>query len=99
MNDLIGTITVSKTSIAVTYRDPHGFGATAYSVPSIENLQDAARILAAWLDLKYEDLANECQRVSQRDQTDAELKEMIQDAMKTTFDPFGRSGHEIPFEE
>jgi hypothetical protein len=98
MNEIVGSITVTENSIEVKCFGRDGFSATAYSNPSIENLQDAARILAAWLDLKYENLTKECQRVSQRDQTDAALKEMIQDAMKN-LDPFGRNDYEIPFEE
>ncbi len=74
----LGTIIVSDNGIAVRHQQRNGTTEGAYDEATIENLQDAARILAGWMNLKFEDTASECRRVHKKDQFDAYLREIIQ---------------------
>jgi hypothetical protein len=74
-----GTIQVTPNGIVVTHHRPDGETKGTYAGTSIEELNDAARVLGAWMDLSYEDVAKECQRISHGDQLDAFIKEAIRD--------------------
>jgi hypothetical protein len=49
-----GVILVSHDSIEVRQLHPNGFTETHYPEPSVENLNDAARVLGRWLNLTNE---------------------------------------------
>ena len=74
-----GIILVSDDGIAVRHQQQGCTTKVGYTEPTIENLKDAARVLAAWMDLSFEDTASECRRVHNNDQFDAFLREAIQD--------------------
>ncbi len=74
-----GVILVSDDGIMVQHQQQDGTTGTGYAEPTIENLNDAARVLAGWMDLSFEDTASECRRVHNNDQFDAFLREAIQD--------------------
>jgi hypothetical protein len=73
-----GTITIADGCIYVSNCDGDHQASCRYDSVSIELLHDAARVLASWMNLPYEDLAKECQRVSNRDQFRAELRDDIE---------------------
>jgi hypothetical protein len=74
-----GSIVVSPSGIAVSFtrKKAQESSEVEYDKATVENLFDAARILAAWMGIKYEDIAKECQRVHSYDQTMAFLKEHL----------------------
>ena len=82
---VVGTIVVADGKIVVRLEEKtnssKGKTEGHYEKATIENLRDAARVLGAWLDLPYEDIALECQRVHLQDQQQAYFREMI-DAVK-----------------
>lgn len=75
----LGIILVSDKGITVRRQQRDDMTEVTYTEATIENLQDAARILSAWMSLKFEDMASECWRVHKNDQFDASLREAIQD--------------------
>lgn len=81
--DRVGMIVVSRDSIIVRVACGSDTIQSTYAEATIENLQDAARVLAAWMDLKFEDVSAECQRVHQRDQFDSVIRDMIKESKRT----------------
>jgi len=73
-----GIIIVSDNRITVRRQQRNDITEVIFDEATIENLQDATRILASWTDLKFEDIARECRRVHDKDQFDASLREAIQ---------------------
>lgn len=73
----LGIIIVSDNRITVRRQQGDDVTAMGYTEATIENLRDAARILAGWMDLKFEDPAAECRRIHCNDQFDAYLREVI----------------------
>lgn len=77
MADDIGVILVSSEGITVHFQKRDGSVEAGYDKATIENLNDATRVLAAWMDMKHEDIAKECRRVHERDQRQAFLLDCI----------------------
>ena len=73
-----GIILVSDSGITVRRQQRNDITEVTYAEATIENLQDATRVLAGWMNLKFEDTASECRRVHKNDQFDASLREAIQ---------------------
>jgi hypothetical protein len=73
-----GIILVSDNGITVRCQQRDETTEVTYDETTIENLQDGARILAGWMNLKFEDTASECRRVHKNDQFDAFLREFVQ---------------------
>lgn len=76
-----GEITVHKGKIRVVCRQDGAVTQTGYVRASVENLRDAARVLASWMDLGFEEVASECRRVHLRDQQMAELRAIVTDVI------------------
>lgn len=83
-----GIILVSDNGITVRFQECGSTTEVTYTKVTIENLQDATRILAAWMDVKFEDTASECRRVHRSDQRDAYIREFIKDQVEL----LGRDG-------
>ena len=73
-----GIIIISDNGITVRRQQRNDITEATYDEATIENLQDATRVLAAWMDVKFEDTAMECRRVHDKDQFGAFLREAIQ---------------------
>lgn len=82
----IGSIVIENGHIHVCTSDCTStsklYTKTSYDSVTIENLNDAARVLAAWMDIPSEDVATDCQRIHARDQQLAAIKEMINDSVR-----------------
>lgn len=78
MADNCGFILVSADKIVVRFQKHDGSVEASYDDVTVENLQDAARILAAWMEMKYADRQQECLRVHARDQEMAFLRECVE---------------------
>ena len=74
---MIGNIEVSQTGITVETFDGRIHSTLVYERASIEALEDATRVLAEAMQLPSEDLGRHCQLVSQRDQVNAMLQNMV----------------------
>jgi hypothetical protein len=72
-----GVIAVDGDLIKVMYD-----GTTARLSVSIENLREAARLLAGFMDIPSEDYEAECRRVHARDQRDALIRDSVAEANK-----------------
>ena len=72
-----GLIHVSESGITVRYQDGHRVCETHLG-SNIEDMHEAARILVAWMELKFENVADECRRVQSADQRDAHFREIIE---------------------
>jgi hypothetical protein len=81
MKDVIGAIQVTTCGILVETASrpgcPRTVTQTGFANATVENLHEAARLLAAFMDLPYSDIAKECQRIHNQDQITAELFEMV----------------------
>lgn len=82
MKRMNGAIFVRDGQIMVHMVEANSSSTVTYKSATVENLNDAARVLAAGLDLKYEDIGMECRRVASVDQIDASLRELIEDATR-----------------
>ena len=71
-----GVIEVSREGIVARQVLKDGY--CEVSLPAtVEGLREAARILAAWMDLPCEDFGDECRRIHAREQQDAFLREHL----------------------
>lgn len=90
----LGVITVTDGGIQVSYcTDGGGIksqSGTSFNGCDLESLEEATRILGAWMQLKSSDPVRECHRVSNADQFDAMIRDMI-DEYAAGFDPLGES--------
>lgn len=77
-----GVIVVFDRGISVRRQQLDGITETTYTEATFENLRDAARVLAKWMDLKFENVKDECNRVHDGDQFDAFLRETIDRAFE-----------------
>ena len=82
MDDACGFIVVSSSGITVRFQDKGATTEISYSDVTVESLADAARMLASWMELKYENIAKECQRIHAKDQMKALLKEYMAEYMQ-----------------
>lgn len=73
----IGSIIVQDGVIRVKFQRGDATTSTSYSA-SVENLCDAARVLARWMDISYEDIARECQRIHELDEFKAFIRDSIE---------------------
>lgn len=73
-----GFIVVSPDDIRVRFQQRNGITEAGYNDVTVETLQDAARVLASWMSLKYEDVGKECRRIHARDQQMAFLMDCIE---------------------
>ena len=77
-----GIILVRDGRIYVRYQHQDGCSKSDYVTANIEDLQDAARILASLMDLKFEHPDSECRRVSDKDQLEAILRELVEQSQE-----------------
>jgi hypothetical protein len=74
---MTGHITVANGRIVVVKQVENGHGSAEYDRATVETLADAARVLAAWMDLPHEDQSRECQRIHANDELRASIRDAI----------------------
>lgn len=78
-----GVIIVTDNGIEVVKNDDNnGSTQASYSGTSTEELRDAARVLAGWLNLLPNDPAERCRTIHNREQRDAAIRQFVDDAMR-----------------
>ena len=72
-----GSIVVTDQGVVVTCHHEAGATTAVYGTPSLENLQDAAHVLAAWLELPSENPAVEAGRIHRAETIKMAIKDAV----------------------
>jgi hypothetical protein len=72
----IGTLAITPHGVTIQFSNhPHAHACHVDGPPTIDLVTEAADILAAWLELSYQDTTKEAERVAAREETSKALRE------------------------
>ena len=72
-----GKIIVVDDEIRIELVDDACCGTATYSEVTIENLMDAARVLASWMDIPHDNAPDECKRIHRQEQLGALIRDHL----------------------